>query len=661
LRACIGKGFAEQEMLINLVLVLQRFHIEKANPDYILRMKSTLTTKPDDFKMKVRRRPGRSLMVGIPGGVTDTTVQRHRQHEGPKFSDAESKPVSVFFGGNTGTCESLAQSLAKSASDFNFQVDIQNLDTATRNLPTDRPCVIIAASYEGKPPGNAKKFVAWIEQLLVEGVKLPMGIQYAVFGVGNSDWASTFHRIPRLVDNTMAELGAEQIIEASFGNVKLDVVGPWEEWSEQLLMRLSGSTVASQASVGVVVCIENSEISMMPSGEGMTIGTVISSDELANTSAGAAKRHVEIRLPAASQYTSGDYLVIQGRNPEETVRRVMMRFGLGGQDVMSVKSSKKSFLPTHPVAVDQFLRNAVELAAPVTKRQLAMLACWATEGSKERKELEKRQGEMYQELLEKRYSIIDTLEEVPGLDLPFGVYVDLLQPLSPRPYSISSSPLKKENHIQDEKGHAIIASVTFDVFESPALSGHGTFRGVVSSSLAARKSGDLIPCFVRPTNVGFRLPSDSETPVIMLAAGTGIAPMRAFIQERAAMKCAGVKLGPAILFFGCRHPDKDYIYRAELLEWEKEGVVNVIPCFSRPTGEQMRQHVPDALWEHRERVWEMFNSGGKIYVCGSAARLGRSSAQMCKRIWRDKTGQSEFEADEWLDKIKDTRYVSDVY
>ena len=177
-------------------------------------------------------------MVGIPGGSQVESAQKtSRQQERGANGDTnghKASPVTVFVGGNTGTCEGLAQDLAKKAPDFGLAVDIQDLDNAVENLPTDRPSVIITATYEGKPPDNAKKFVAWIEQLSRKSEKLPEGTRYAVFGVGNSDWASTFHHIPYLVNNTLADLGAEQIMKESCSNVKLDIVGPWEEWCEQL-------------------------------------------------------------------------------------------------------------------------------------------------------------------------------------------------------------------------------------------------------------------------------------------------------------------------------------------------------------------------------------------------------------------------------------------
>lgn len=655
-----------------MAMTLQKFDVEKVNPDYQLQLTGQMGVKPIDFKIKVRRRADRSLMVGIPGGgvIPQQKTARQNKHQvQQQQSDLSAphgmkKPVSVFFGGNQGTSESLVQAFSRSAPDFGLDAtEVRDLDAVIEKFPTDRPCVIIVPSYEGRPPDNAKKFVAWIEQLAFKGDKLPKGIKFALFGVGNSDWTHTFHKVPRLVDETLAQLGAERIMEAGFANVKRDLIGPWELWSEKLCLRLSGTTKQEHPDrTGLDVHIEKNNVNILPQalgGEQMGVGVVITNRELASNSVGAAKRHVEVRLPPGCEYRSGDYLVIQGRNADQAVSRVMKRFGLGAEDVMSVQSRKKDFIPAQPMAVAHFLRSSVELAGPITKRQLLTLASWADQNSAELKQLEKMHDDVqYQQLLDQRYSVIDVLDRISRLRLPFGVYIDLLLPLSPRTFSISSSPMDPESNSED----CSVASLTFDVFEAPAMSGLGTFRGVASSYLANRTPGDCIPCLVRPTKVPFHLPLNTETPIIMLAAGTGIAPMRAFIQERALIKRTGVqKLGPAILFFGCRHPDKDYLYRSELLAWEDEGLLEVIPCFSKPGDGQKGRHVPDALWEHRERVWDLFGEGANVYTCGSAARLGSSSAAVWRRIWGDKTGGSEPEAHEWLDQMKNDRFISDVY
>jgi len=188
MRSCIGRGFAEQEMVINIALVLQRFQLELADPSYELELKSTLTIKPWNFRMKVRRRPGKTLLVGVPGGVPTTVAKKHeRQHEeahAPR-PDASSKPLKVFFGGNTGTCEALAEDLKTKLAAGGLETSIDTLDSATEHLPTDQPAIIITSSYEGQPPDNAKKFVTWLENNSQDSKGLEK-VKYAVYGVGNS-------------------------------------------------------------------------------------------------------------------------------------------------------------------------------------------------------------------------------------------------------------------------------------------------------------------------------------------------------------------------------------------------------------------------------------------------------------------------------------------
>ncbi|KAI4126773.1 MAG: hypothetical protein LQ341_006845 [Variospora aurantia] len=172
--------------------------------------------KPVDFKIRARRRPNRSLMLGIPGGGASRLQDKEEPAAAPTRTSKQdnkgsvvssiNKAVSVFFGGNMGTSESLVQALTRSAPTFGLDlINIQDLDTATKNktLPAFNPLVIIIPSSEGRPPNNAKKFVAWIEQMASNGEKLPAGTKFAVFGVGNSDWTQTFHKVPRMVNDTI--------------------------------------------------------------------------------------------------------------------------------------------------------------------------------------------------------------------------------------------------------------------------------------------------------------------------------------------------------------------------------------------------------------------------------------------------------------------------
>jgi len=426
--------------------------------------------------------------------------------------------------------------------------------------------------------------------------------------------------------------GAEKIVDAGFSNVKADLFGPWEDWVDILSDALTVSSGArAPADKTTEVTIQASKLTSTLGGKEMNIGTVLESRELAGTECGPAKRHMNVRLPEGMTYTAGDYLVVQPRNPSDTVHRVLAYFGLRENDILQVRKSSKTYLPSEPTPVEEFLFSAVELNQPVTKRQLENILIHATpEQSKSFKKF--LDDAIYQDMLQKRYSVLDVLEET-NIALPFGQYIDMLPALTPRQYSIASSPLATTDHANGAS-HDCIVSICYDVHTSEALSGHGQFQGVASTYLASRRVGDRISCFVRPTNVGFRLPADAETPIILFAAGTGIAPMRAFLQERAAIATVGKrKLGPALLYFGCRHPEKDFIYREELAEWEGLGIVNVKPAFSKAEPETGWHYVQDAIWDDREKVADMFVNGGKIYLCGSASRLGKSAADVCKKIY----------------------------
>jgi len=311
-------------------------------------------------------------------------------------------------------------------------------------------------------------------------------------------------------------------------------------------------------------------------------------------------------------------------------------------------------------SVFDFLATFVELNTPATQAQLGNLAVLTTNVT------EKTQLQAYAhdarympEVFEKRRSVIDLLEEFPSCLLPFAAYVDMLKPLQPRQYSISSSPLALPSNV---------VTITYDVYDAPALSGaKARFQGVASTYLSDQPIGGKIRCMVRPTNIAFHLPSDSSVPIVMIAAGTGIAPMRGFLQERAALADSGHNvLGPAILYFGCRDSQHDFIYKDELQAWEKQGIVQVRPTFSRAPVEKgaernMHRYVSERIYEERQELEELFRNGAKIFVCGSAAKVGKSVKETCIKIYREAKGVDEGEAVEWLRKASENRFVTDLY
>ena len=215
------------------------------------------------------------------------------------------------------------------------------------------------------------------------------------------------------------------------------------------------------------------------------------------------------------------------------------------------------------------------------------------------------------EVLSRGRSLLDLLDDHPACDLPFEVFLDQLPPLRPRYYSISSSPLVSPE----------ACSVTTGVLRGPARSGIGEFNGVCSSYLEwnAPNSTVFVSCVNRPS------PSDRqkiEIPMIMIGAGTGLAPFRGFLQERAALKGDGVPIARSLLFFGCRTAKDDYLYEDELRGYEADGIATVDAVFSRE-GNAARRYVQDAIIQRADEVWDLIaNQQANVYVCGNAEHHG---------------------------------------
>lgn len=656
---------------------------------HIPEIKSTLTIKPDEFYIKARRRPGKDHLFNFSAGAAPAPAPSSKTANGAS-ANSTLKPFSVFYGGNSGTCKSFAEDLETNAANHGLSVPakVQSLDDAVENLPKDHPLVIVTSSYEGLPPDNARNFVAWLETRAKDpsNSELLKGVSYAVFGAGNKDWASTYHRIPKLVDELLEKLGAARLVATGFVDVSQDIVGPLEEWKLTLFPAL-------REAVGVTAAVKTEELRVeitqptAPSklaGEQLSQGLVLVNKVLAKKGLGPEKRQIDILLPPGVQYRSGDYLAIQPFNPRDSIRRVLSRFGLHPDDLITVSGTTKEHLKSEsggPISVFELIGTRVELANPASQRQVAHLASLSSGLEADKLRVLASDEEYPTSVLAKRFSVLDLLEDFPSCKLSFASYLDMLSPLSPRQYSISSSPLAQkplpdqgsgwssEEGVDLEKA-SLTATLTYDVYNSPLMSHPETksFNGVSSSYLASLQPGSRLRCFVRKTNAPFRLPSDPATPVVMVAAGTGVAPMRAFLQERAAV--AGARggyhksgLGPAMLYYGCRDFEEDYLYKEELGQWEKEGVVRVRAAFSRRAGEGGRTgHVDELIWEDREELKGLIKQGAKILVCGSAGRLGRSTAEVCLRIYEDEFPDRGREgAEEWLGKMKEERYVSDVF
>jgi cytochrome P450/NADPH-cytochrome P450 reductase len=247
-------------------------------------------------------------------------------------------------------------------------------------------------------------------------------------------------------------------------------------------------------------------------------------------------------------------------------------------------------------------------------------------------------------------STLDLLEQYPACRLPFGEYLDLLPPLRPRYYSISSSPLVSPQ----------VCSITAGVLRGPARSGTGTFTGVASGHLAQLPEDGTVFVFVREPGIAFR-PPDPQVPMIMVGAGTGLAPFRGFLQERAAQQERGATAAGSLLFFGCRSSETDLLYVDELRDYEQRGLVRVENAFSRESGRPCR-YVQEAMLDRADEVWDLLQQGAVVLLCGNASTIAPGVRASLMQIFREHTSATEADAEAWLAGLRATdRFVEDIW
>jgi len=665
-RACIGRGFALHEAALALGMILQRFKLVD-HQRYQIKLKETLTIKPDGFKIKVRPRGDRdrSMHAETTAVVAASGSASPRARTRP----GHNTPLVVLYGSNLGTAEELATRVADLAEVNGFATRLAPLDDFAGQLPETGGVLIFCASYNGAPPDNATKFVDWLRGELPKDAFAKL--RYAVFGCGNRDWAATYQSVPRLIDEALSTHGAKRVYPRGEGDARSDLDGQFESWFAALGAAAvkefgldSGfSRSAEDAPLYSVEPVAPSAVNAVAALGGTVPMKIVANRELQNKSGPHASerstRHIEVQLPDGMTYRVGDHLSVVPRNDPALVDRVARRFGFlpADQVRLGVAEGRRAQLPVgEVVSVGQLLSDHVELQQVATRKQIQVMSehtrCPVTKPKLLAHVGDDAQAsERYRaEVLSKRKSVYDLLEEFPACELPFPAYLEMLSLLAPRYYSISSAPA----------GDASRCSVTVGVVEGPAASGRGLYRGVCSTYLASRREGESVFATVRETKAGFRLPEDPRKPIIMIGPGTGLAPFRGFLQARAGLMKRGEALGPAMLFFGCRHPEQDYLYADELAASETEGIVELFVAFSRADGP--KTYVQHLLAAQKPRVWELIEQGAVIFVCGDGSKMEPDVKATLVQIHRDCTGADADAGERWIaDLGAQNRYVLDVW
>src|SRR5271165_591722 len=676
-RACIGRQFALQEATLVLGMLLQRFELID-HRGYDLKIKETLTIKPDGLRIKARPRPGR--VAGRDGSRARAVVPDETALPGsvpaaaalaPARPGGHNTPLLVLFGSNLGTAEGIATRLAREGSGRGFAVTLGSLDEHAGALPKDGAAIIVTASYNGTPPDNAAEFCSWIRDPAT-AADAGAGLRYTVFGCGSTDWAATYQAIPKLLDTELEGRGATRAYRRGEGDAAADFDGQYADWHAGLWQALAAGLSLPEDKVAAAANGHRLAISLV---NRQTANPVVKSyqaqaalievnRELQRTDGPEpperSTRHIEIKLPPGTSYATGDHLGVLPRNDVGLIQRVIRYFKLDGGMYMVITADGGT--PTHlpvgePTPLLGVLACCVELQDAASRDDIALMASY-TQDHRQRQQLlalaspdgNGHAGYREQVLVQHR-SLIDLLEAFPACAMPFEVYLDRLSPLHPRYYSISSSA-----RISPE-----VCSITVGVLQGAARSGGGLFTGVCSGYLNGNPAQSTVFTFVRKPSIPFRPPDNPHIPMIMVGCGTGLAPFRGFIQERADLKASGVPVAESLLFFGFRRPDQDYLYEKELRDFEATGVVRLIGAASRVPG-QPKKYVQNYIREQRADVWRLIQAGAVIFVCGNASTMAPDVRRAFMSVFEEQTGKTHADAEAWLAELRaEHRYLEDIW
>ncbi len=669
---CIGANLARLEARVFFTELLTRLpDIEVSGPAIRARssfingfkhMPARFTPAPRKGPLAHAPSPSAPLMAA---SAPPDEPPRAAPTDAPATAPRHGTPMLVLYGSNFGTAEEVAHKLAVDARGHGFDTSIDELDAYSGQLPTSGYLLIVCATYNGTPPDNARAFIRWLDG--ASGTPLA-GLRYSVFGCGNSDWASTFQAIPQRIDAGLARLGAQRVHPRGEGDAKDDFDGCLDAWVQPTWGRIGndlgiefGKPVAG-ALYGIEVLETKRARAFTGTFDARPMRVAVNHElrtgpvqEIGST------RHIEIELPADVSYRTGDHLGVLPRNDETLVQRAAARFGLAPETVIRItaRTHRETFLPVNErITLGELLADYVELQNVATRAQIRTLAayceCPFTRPRLEALAADGQTGEngpYRAEVLSRRRSVLDLLDTFAAIQLPLDAYLEMLPPLSPRFYSIASSPLHAPHR----------CSLTVSVVAGPARSGQGRYEGVCSNHLARRNDdGDVVHAFVRDPQTAFRLPADPRTPIIMIGPGTGLAPFRGFLQERAAQRAGGQAIGEAMLFFGCRHPEQDYLYRSELQAFARDGITELHVAFSRLKARKI--YVQDLLREQCERVWSLLARGAMVYVCGDASHMEPDVRSALADVTRMCGGMNDEEARAHVDSlVSGGRYLVDVW
>ncbi len=557
-----------------------------------------------------------AALSGMPAGAPAAA--------GP--SPAELPLMTILYGSHTGNGEGLAETLMEMASSRGFNarlLDMEDFDPA--ELEKEQLLFVIVSTHgEGDPPIAAEKLHAYLKDY--SGPPLDK-LKYAVFALGDSSY-QFFCKTGKDFDEYLEKAGAERILERVDADV--DFEEPAEEWMQQVLAQyqsLAGKT--GSAAVAPATKKKSGVSKTNPYPAPVMVNINLNGE-------GSAKetRHIEIDLKESGiTYEPGDALGVYPSNNSAYVADLLEALGMTGDEEVTVS---KETLPLRRALLDRL--DVTALSRPVMEKYADLVESQALKSF-----LETCDAQAFSDYTWGRH-ILDMVMEYPPGDISAQDFANLLRKIPARLYSIASSLKAFPDQV-----HLLVGVVRYHSFDRDR-------EGVCSNFLARAEVGQKLPVYIQP-NKNFRLPDSGDAPIIMVGPGTGLAPFRAFLQERRATGASGKNW----LFFGDQHRATDYLYGEELDKMHEDGFLTRLDlAFSRD--QERKVYVQNRMLENAKELYGWLEEGACFYVCGDAERMAKDVHQALIEIIAEQGGKSSEQAEEYVDSlVAAKRYLRDVY
>ncbi|MEH4266273.1 NADPH-dependent assimilatory sulfite reductase flavoprotein subunit [Klebsiella aerogenes] len=540
----------------------------------------------------------------------------------------EAPAITLISASQTGNARRVAEALRDDLQAAQLNVKLVNAgDYKFKQIAGEKLLVVVTSTQgEGEPPEEA---VALHKFLFSKKAPKLDGTAFAVFGLGDTSY-EFFCQSGKDFDSKLAELGGERLLDRVDADVEYQAAAA--EWRARVVdvlkARAPTAAPAQLATSGAVNEIHTSPYTK----EAPLTATLAVNQKITGRDSEKDVRHIEIDLgDSGLRYQPGDALGVWYQNDPALVKELVELLWLKGDEPVTVEGKT---LPLAQALEWHFeltvnTANIVENYATLTRSETLLPLVG-----------DKAQLQHYAATT----PIVDMVRFSPA-QLDAEALIGLLRPLTPRLYSIASSQAESENEV-----HVTVGVVRYDI--------EGRARaGGASSYLADRVEEDGEVRIFIEHNDNFRLPANPQTPVIMIGPGTGIAPFRAFMQQRAAEGAEGKNW----LFFGNPHFTEDFLYQVEWQSYVKEGVLSRIDlAWSRD--QQQKIYVQDKLREQGAEVWRWINDGAHIYVCGDANHMAKDVEQALLEVIAEYGAMDAEAADEFLSELRvERRYQRDVY